>query len=261
LIPPSSVQLAFEILHSLPGGLISGLKVETEGEGAPWQRVSRLAVFAARSGFPLTLKIGGPDARTDLLRASEIGIAGITAPLVETPFAVWKFRAALDSTAGAVEFQERNVLLESAQGIRDYEEIIGEAQNFASGINIGRSDLRRSMTMRDPKAPGLDSKEFLSALVPVVQHAASCGLVSTLGGSVTENSVRALVANDLGNLLDRVETRRFVIHWAALREEPALIRRVLEVEEALGSEELQRITLLHSKEAARVADLRARLGA
>ena len=68
-----------------------GIKTEFEGESARMEELFRLTEITMAAGVPITLKIGGAEALTDLRNARTIGASKVVAPMVETEFAVTKF--------------------------------------------------------------------------------------------------------------------------------------------------------------------------
>lgn len=255
---PSPADLA-DFLGRVPEGAISGVKVETEGEGAPWSRVHALMGFARQYGLSMTLKIGGADARTDLVLAAELGLDGVTAPLVESAFAVEKFRTALGASFGQTMPTERNILIESAQGLAHYEEIFSTASAFATGINFGRSDLRMNLAMINPVVPLVDDSVFLDLLTAPAREARARGFTVTMGGNVQSRTLSELKSHELGTILHRIETRRFVLAWDKVREDETILMAILGIEEMLSSNELKFLTTSYARESKRLAELRSRL--
>ena len=81
-----------------------------------------------------------------------------------------------------------------------------------------------------------------------------------MGGKITRNSIEAFSRHDLGEAIDQVETRRFILDFRSLRDFPEQLDKFLRAEEALTSYDLQRQTRELSLESTRLADLRARIG-
>lgn len=257
MTPPSENLL--DVLDQVAEGVIVGIKVETEGEGAPWSRVHALVGFARQHGLAMTLKIGGPDARTDLIQAAELGLDGVTAPLVESAFAVEKFRSAVSACFGHPMPLERNVLIESAQGLQNYKAIYSTALEFATGINFGRSDLRMSLAMVNPNLPSVDDSGFLDFLTTPAKEARARGFTVTLGGNVQPRTVSELKSHELGAILHRIETRRFVLAWDEVKRDETILEAVLGIEEVLSSHELKFLTATYARESKRLGELRSRL--
>lgn len=215
-------------------GVLAGLKVETEGEGAPWSVVQQVSLLASRTQLPLALKVGGCDARTDIRNAMQLGVAEIVAPMVETEFAVAKFQQALEDISDQVECIRSRVLIESVTGVANARRITERAAAFAQGIGVGRSDLAASLGVECAAVVEQDSKEVLMRVMTVLQLAHERGLETTLGGRVTEASVREIL-RVLPECLHptQVETRRMVLRWNYVALDPAIMVEVLRAEMAI----------------------------
>ena len=74
---------------------IQGIKAEFEAEGSSYRDVNRLQRLCGKLGVPVHLKIGGVEAVRDIKDATELGVSGLIAPMVESEFAAKKF---LDAT-------------------------------------------------------------------------------------------------------------------------------------------------------------------
>ena len=73
------------------------MKSEFESEGASFRDLVRLRRWSARQDIALHLKIGGVEALRDIKDALELGVDGLIAPMVESPFGVTKFINAVES--------------------------------------------------------------------------------------------------------------------------------------------------------------------
>ena len=76
---------------------LRAVKAEFEAEGASFRDLSRLRRLTARHHILLYLKIGGVEAVRDIKDAFEIGVDGLVALMVESPFGVIKFTQAVGS--------------------------------------------------------------------------------------------------------------------------------------------------------------------
>lgn len=211
-------------------GVLDSIKVETEGEGASWELIHLLSAVSHSVGVDLCVKIGGCEAKTDLRMASWLGVGGVTAPMVESRFAVMKFSQAINSVFGDSPPRQRMVLVESVVGTANIDSILSAAQSFATGINFGRSDL--SASLRDSSGRSdidQDGDEVMTLVGKCVALASAVGFQTTVGGRLTSASIESITRH-CGDLLHRVETKRFVLNWQSLRERPDYLDQVLGVE-------------------------------
>lgn len=74
---------------------VIGVKAEFEAEGTRLEEAMRLKEVISAAQLGLTLKIGGCEAIRDMYEARILGVSRIVAPMVETPYALKKFLAAI----------------------------------------------------------------------------------------------------------------------------------------------------------------------
>ena len=87
---------------------LSAVKAEFEAEGASFRDLLRLRRFTAEQNISLYLKIGGVEALRDLKDALDLGVDGVIAPMVESPFGVVKFAEAVESILADAGFSSRS---------------------------------------------------------------------------------------------------------------------------------------------------------
>ena len=74
---------------------VIGVKAEFEAEGTRLEEAMRLKEVIAAAGLGLTMKVGGCEALRDMYEARVIGVDRIVGPMVESPWALHKFVAAV----------------------------------------------------------------------------------------------------------------------------------------------------------------------
>ena len=106
-------------------GLI-GIKTSFEDEGALFNETVRLKEVCNQAKTKVTLKIGGPEAIRDLKDASIIGVKGLVAPMVESPFGLKKFIQATETyiPADVLDSLQLNVNIETITAIDNLIEIM-----------------------------------------------------------------------------------------------------------------------------------------
>ena len=108
----------------------------------------RLKDITTFVGLPIILKIGGVEAVTDIYNALSIGVKGIIAPMVETPFALSKFLNLIknmvpEDNAKDIEFAFN---LETITAYKNIDEMFEVPDvSILSGVTVGRVDLTGSM--------------------------------------------------------------------------------------------------------------------
>ena len=189
---------------------ILGVKAEFEAEGARLEELMRLKDIASRAGMGIALKIGGPEAISDILRARLVGVAEIVAPMVESSYALLKF---LDAFNKHVREDERvhvipAVNIETIQSYRDLDKIleVGKAKGL-HGVTVGRVDLVGSMGLGRKDA---NSHEIFEITKTICEKAKNAGMRTVVGGSIEKESEEFIKKLVGANLLDRFETRKII---------------------------------------------------
>lgn len=181
---------------------IISLKGEFEAEGLARDTVAAESAFAARNGVGYLVKIGGCEAKSDMLFLMQIGIRSIVAPMIESPFAMRKYQDMLPEGA----FEHVGVTIETVDAVARIDEIL-EAGTKLTEVTVGRTDLTASYGGNN-----VDGERTIEMVKKVARAARSRGLKTTMGGSVNKNT-RALLAEDeeLRELISCVETRKCVM--------------------------------------------------
>jgi 4-hydroxy-2-oxoheptanedioate aldolase len=187
-------------------GLI-GIKTSFEDEGATFNEVIRLKQVCNEAKTKITLKIGGPEAIRDLKDSVIIGVKGIVAPMVETPFALQKFIGATKAyiDTDVLDTLQLNVNIETITAVQNINSIIATTHSSdLYGITVGRVDLVSSMG----KDRGyVNSKEVYEHTRKVFIAAKAKGLKACLGGAISMDSLEFLKKLHSDGLLDKFETR------------------------------------------------------
>lgn len=248
------------LCHLIEQGAVVGTKIETEGEGASWETIQIIQNLSSNFRLPMALKIGGCDARTDLTRASNLRIDEVTAPMIESSFAVYKFSKALNSLQPTSHQPIPRILVESLTGYKNIEEIVSESAKFVKGVNIGRSDLSSSISFHTSVEQTQDSAIVKNHVKSIATVAKEHDLETTLGGKITEKSIVDLnLFFGKSCLIDRVETRRFVLNWEILRNNPRLLSQILYCELGLAKMLSQKSIVETSKWSQYIGELQLRL--
>lgn len=187
-------------------GLI-GIKTSFEDEGALFDETIRLKEICNQSKTKITLKIGGPEAIRDIKDSMTIGVKGLVAPMVESPFALKKFIQALNNNLpqDVIESLQINVNIETISAAKMITEILSipEASQLY-GVTVGRVDLVSSMS-KDRSY--VNSEEVLKLAKEVFIKAKESGLKACLGGAISTDSYKFLKKLHAERLLDKFETR------------------------------------------------------
>lgn len=195
------------------------VKAEFEAEGTRTDELLRLVEIARKADVRLALKIGGCEAMKDLMEAKQIGVDYIVAPMVETPYALWKFIDAKNKVFSQDEQQDTDFLvnLETITAYRNLEEYIKMATRPGGidGIVFGRVDFVMSMGLNGRQDINRDDVTQM-----VKDTAAACklaGLDMVVGGGIAAEAVPAL--KQVQNIhLTRFETRKVLFSGESINQ-------------------------------------------
>lgn len=208
---------------------LQGVKAEFEAEGSSFRDLVRLRRITDKLNVPLFLKIGGVEALRDIKDSLEIGVDGLIAPMVESPFGLKKF-ADMVSSIYKNKSIHRSINIETYGAVCQVDDILELSKGKIENITIGRTDL--SSSYFDP-AVTPDSKFIFNLLADLGKKVSAIGLTMTVGGSMSKKSVE-LFRKDEKNwqkLICRLETRKVILPLGMMLKKNA-------IKEALRFEEL-----------------------
>lgn len=235
---------------------LSAVKAEFESEGSTFRDLIRLRRLTAQQNIPLFLKIGGVEGLRDLKDALDLGVDGLIAPMVESPFGVFKFISAVESVFGTHKLF-KSINLETRESANQIDRILEVAQDKIDNITIGRTDLSQSYF--DP-AIKPDSPIILDLIERLSCEIESSGLTLTVGGSLTTESISLFQSykNKLGGRVSSLETRKVILPIEKMLEQGALSES-LYLEELCLRYKLECETWLAQVDQQRLAKLKMRL--
>ena len=179
-------RLAYLQKHHGLAGVKGGTEVEAQTFDEIWlmKRLSDGIV-------PLTIKIGGPEARNDIEFMLSAGVDCILAPMVESPYSLKNFVATM-AMLDREKKAELAVNIETITAFRNLDSIFSsEAFTAIDQVTVGRSDLSGSMDL------DVDDPEVSRVTRVIIASARRKGKRTSVGGQVsTENA--ALVQAELG---------------------------------------------------------------
>lgn len=193
---------------------VVGVKAEFEAEGTRLEEALRLKEVITKAGLELTLKIGGCEALKDMYDARSIGVKRIVAPMIESPYALKKFLAAIKLVFPPDERDDVSFLinLETINGFDNFDRML-EIKEIGdlNGIVIGRVDLTGSMglTREDINLP-----KIFELAKTILSKAKKQKLEGVIGGGVSTASLPFFRELPAG-VLDRYETRKIIFQCPA----------------------------------------------
>jgi 4-hydroxy-2-oxoheptanedioate aldolase len=230
---------------------VIGIKQSFEDEGALLEDVISVRRITELCNLQSFVKVGGCEANTDIYNCLKIGVNGIIAPMVETPFAISKFMDCYDPRA------QFYIVMESKTSYNNIDEILEVSKDKLTGIVVGRSDLSKSYNLNKKEA---DSDFIYSIVEDTLKRTKRHNLLTTLGGNVSVKSSDFIERMYSYNLLNRIETRNVVIELnnanitkidlaiqEAINFEILLLENKHDLSTTLSDDYIKRIDLLKSR--------------
>ena len=194
---------------------VLGIKTSFEDEGASFNEVIRLKELCNQAGTKLLLKISGAEAKRDLTDSITIGVKGVVAPMIESPFALQKYIESVRNILGAELMSniQLGINIETIQGYKNFDEI-SKAEGFEElyNITLGRVDFVKSI---GKDRFYCDSDEVYNIAVDLFSKCRNLSKKVYLGGAISNNSKDFLTKLFKLGLLDKFETR-YVIYDPAI---------------------------------------------
>ncbi len=235
-----------------------GIKAEFEAEGSSFEDLVRLRRLTAALGIELHLKIGGVEAFRDIKDSLTLGVDGLVAPMVESPFGLLKFLECVDKIYPADSIRLA-INIETRHGIEDIDDILSVGKGRIHGVTIGRTDLAASWM--DP-AVKPDTTFVMDLVRQATRQIAACGLEVTVGGSIQLTSLPLFAA--FGSELSQIralETRKVMLPSALMvsADGPQALKAALAFEHVYieSKKEIQEVMM--RDENARLAKLAGRV--
>lgn len=181
----------------------SGIKVSFEDEGALHNEIISMRNLTTSVGLEMSIKIGGCEAKRDIVDCIDLNCEAIVAPMVESKFALNKFFKSLE----AYNYdKKRGFNLETIQAYRNLDEL-SELFDKIDFVTFGRVDFVGSLNNdRDY----VDSDEVFDMVRNVFLKAREMKTKCYMGGAVSIKSkefIEMLVKEDL---IDKFETRYII---------------------------------------------------
>ena len=230
-----------------------GIKISYEDEGALLNEIMTMRYLTASVDLRLSIKIGGCEAKRDIVDCIDIGCDTIVAPMIESAFSLKKF---LNSLEKYNYTREKGFNLETINAYKWLDEISNEFSKL-DFVTVGRGDFVESLG-KDRTLVNTD--EMFEFAEKVFQKAREKNIKCYLGGAMSVDSkefIGKLISN---NLLDKFETRYIIFDVNKIDfnkfDELLFIANVFEVEwlkyvnskySLLANKDIQRIKTIEDR--------------
>ena len=231
------------------------VKAEFEAEGSRTDEMVMLCEVLNTVEMPLTIKIGGCEAVRDLDQCKLLGAKGIMAPMIETPFALSKFKGAAKKIYGD-RMGEINWIInaETKTCHANYADILKEGEGFLDMVGIGRVDYSAScgLTRAD-----INNDFMLEKVTQIAKQSKEAGLMVAFGGGISFDAIPFIQA--MAPYADRFETRK--VHFEVTDDAKQLrggIFRAMQFEtlylenkcayyDSMANEDRARLKMMHER--------------
>lgn len=189
-----------EILTKLKVLNCTGIKISFEDEGAQLNEMITMNALTKKYSLDLAIKIGGCEAKNDIINCNILDCNHIVAPMVETNYALSKF---IDCVKLYTSNKEIGFNLETIESFNNLSQLYEQFQDI-DFITFGRVDFIKSLGKdRD----FVNSDEMFDTVKKVFTLAKRKNIKCYLGGAISKDS-KKFIKNliDL-NLIDKFETR------------------------------------------------------
>jgi hypothetical protein len=191
------------ILNKLKSLGCSGIKVSFEDEGALHNEIISMSNLTSLVDLQLSIKIGGCEAKRDIIDCIDLNCDTIVAPMIESKFALEKFLKSLDTYKYK---KKKGFNLETILSYNNLEEL-SQLFNKIDFVTFGRVDFVGSLGKdRD----FVDTDEMYNMVENVFKKVKETNTSCYMGGAVSINSkqfIKQLIDKDL---LDKFETRYII---------------------------------------------------
>ena len=199
----------------------AAVKAEFEAEGTRMDELLRLVELARKADLKTGLKIGGCEAMRDLMEVKQIGVDYIIAPMVETPYALWKFIDAKNKIFSPEDQEDVTFLtnLETITGYNNLDGMVATAKEGGlDGLVFGRVDF--VMSMGGNGREDINNDDVTERVCKTAQACKDAGLELVLGGGISRDAISA-VRQVQSVHLSRYETRKIIFDGAAIQQSNA----------------------------------------
>ena len=181
---PSFSQLQTKLRELNSQGPLKGLKSGTEIEDMNFEELAFLRKLSY-SILPLSVKIGGAEARNDIRILAEIGVDCIIAPMIESPYALKKFIVSLHEVLPVPVYQKiaKAINIETECAVKNIEDILFLKEfSELSQVTAARTDLSGSMNLE------VSNPKVTKACSMIVKKIQAKKISTSVGGKILPNS-------------------------------------------------------------------------
>lgn len=197
------------------------LKAEFEAEAVRISEAMRFKDIGEKAGLGIILKIGGPEAITDMFEAQHIGVTGLVAPMVESAYAMSKYLQAIkthfpNDLSRGIMF---GVNIETHLAFTNLDDILKVLNiGLIDKITLGRVDMSGSLGLNRNEINCDKMYEIAQVLFTICKKK---NLLTAMGGGIAVEAIPFIRKLVRKKLLDFYETRKIVFRTAQVKGKEA----------------------------------------
>jgi 4-hydroxy-2-oxoheptanedioate aldolase len=175
------------------------IKISFEDEGALLNEIMSMRYLTAQTGLKLSIKIGGCEAKRDIMDCIDLCADTIVSPMIESGFALKKF---ITSAEGCNYTGKKGVNIETIQGYENHKEIISSGE--LDFVTFGRVDFVSSI---NKNRDFVEDEQICNMVKTVFMEARQNNTKCYLGGAIGVNTKKCISELKEEGLIDCFETR------------------------------------------------------
>ncbi|MBC5647858.1 aldolase/citrate lyase family protein [Christensenella tenuis] len=186
---------------------ILAVKAEFEAEGSRTDELISLNEVVFRADMKMFIKIGGCEAVRDMDQCRLLGARGIMAPMIETPFAMQKFRDASNKVFTEHEQKDIEFIINAETGValQNFDGILAKGKGLLDTISIGRVDLSASVGLSRKE---INSDQVFDMAKEFAEKALANNVKVGFGGGISFDAIPFI--RNMEPFVSRFETRKIV---------------------------------------------------
>jgi hypothetical protein len=185
---------------------VVAVKAEFEAEGSRTDELVMLNEIVCRANMRLIIKIGGCEAARDLDQCRLLGASGVMGPMIETPFAMSKFKGVAEKVYGDnADEVEWIINTETKTCHQNLDDIFDVGNGFLNTIAIGRVDYSASLGL---SRADINGEIMFEKSLDMAKRARERGIVVGVGGGIAFEAIPFI--KKISPYIDKFETRKIV---------------------------------------------------
>lgn len=183
---------------------LSGVKLSLEDEGSSFRDLETMKKITKSLKVDLNIKIGGCEAKNDIIFCKSLSPNSVVAPMIESEYALKKFI----KSVGNKKKLKLLINLESISAIKNISKFLNSKYfEKLDGVVFGRSDLAGSLNLSKKDVnKDIIFKKIQRTIIKIKKRVKSNFLIK-LGGSITPKSKNFIDKLYKSKLINRIETR------------------------------------------------------